>query len=291
MAFDTIVTPYAKKENILGGSVTYFAISAAHFSEVGIVSVVGDDFGDDNVDLLKGRYIDVTGLVVRPGKTFQWEGRYEKDMIHRTTLRTELNVFGDFNPVLPESYKDAGYALIGNGVPSVQLAVFKQLRSPQLALLDTMDYWIKNHFSELEEVISTIGTLCVDKGEILLLSGEITTRRAVRMIFKRYGLKLLIVKLAEYGAMLFTKDFEFFCPAYMNEKVVDPTGCGDSFAGGFLGYLSRNGMNERSLKTALINACAMGSFTCEEFGIARLIGLTSEDIEGRVREIAKTIAV
>lgn len=291
VAYDIITTPYHKKTTVLGGSATYFALSSNHFSDVGLVSVVGRDFKDSDLKLLKDKGIDTTGLEVKDGKTFLWEGEYDKNLIDRRTIKTELNVFGEFNPVLPGSYKRARFALLGNGTPQSQLSVFEQMDNPELVLLDTMNYWIEQHRAELDYTISKIKTLSIDKSEALLLSGQLNAKNAVRTLFKRYDLKLLLLKLAEYGAIVFTKDFQFLSPAHMNEKVVDPTGCGDSFAGGFLGYLSKKGVNNTNLKYALINACVMGSFACEEFGPARLYNLRHGDIEQRAQEILRTISI
>jgi sugar/nucleoside kinase (ribokinase family) len=274
---------------MLGGAATYIALSASYFAPVKIVAVVGDDFAGEDVDLLASRRIDLTGLErVAGGKTFFWAGVYSADMNDRTTLRTDLNVFADFKPKLPESYRDAPYLLLGNIQPALQKSVRAQMHGLKLAGGDTMNYWISDFRSELLDTIAEWDFLLINDSEARMLSGEPNLRRAAARILD-LGPRILVIKRGEYGAILFTKNGHFIAPGYLLEEVFDPTGAGDCFAGGFIGYLAGRGIDRAEtidpveLRRAVIYGSVMGSFCCEKFGVDRFRTLTREEIDARYR--------
>jgi sugar/nucleoside kinase (ribokinase family) len=291
VAYDGVETPHGKVDRMLGGAATYISLSASYFAPSKIVAVVGDDFAQEDLDLLGSRNIDVTGIErVKGGKTFFWAGVYSADMNDRTTLRTDLNVFADFNPKLPESYRSAPYLLLGNIQPALQKGVRDQMKAVRFTGGDTMNYWIKDFRGELLETIKGWDFLLINDSEARQLSGENNLRRAAAKILEM-GPKILVIKRGEYGAVLFTHDFHFMAPGYLLEDVFDPTGAGDCFAGGFMGYLAGSGvtpngatasMNE--LRKAVIYGSVMGSFCCENFGVDRFRTLTRDEIESRYRE-------
>ncbi|MGA2146431.1 MAG: PfkB family carbohydrate kinase [Bryobacteraceae bacterium] len=290
VAYDGVETPHGKVDRMLGGAATYIALSAAYFIQVKIVAVVGDDFAKEDVDFLASRKIDLAGLDrVAGGKTFFWAGVYSADMNDRTTLRTDLNVFADFAPKLPESYRHAPYLLLGNIQPALQKTVRAQMNGLKLAGGDTMNYWIRDFRAELLATIAEWDFLLINDAEARMLSGEQNLRQAAARILDM-GPHTLVIKRGEYGAILFRKDGHFIAPGYLLEEVFDPTGAGDCFAGGFIGYLAGRGIDRAAqidpveLRRAVIYGSVMGSFCCEKFGVDRFRTLTREEIDARYRE-------
>jgi sugar/nucleoside kinase (ribokinase family) len=290
VAFDGIETPFGKVEKTLGGAASYFALAASHFTQVRVVGIVGDDFTAREKAILGGRSkrIDLEGLEHASGKSFFWAGRYNQNMNERTTLTTEPNVFADFQPKLPKSYLDTSFIFLGNIQPTLQLSVLKQVkRKPVLVGLDSMNYWIERTGSELRETLKHIQVLVINDDETRQLTGEHNLTRAAKDIFKM-GPKILVIKRGEHGALLVHRDFLFAVPAFPLEEVHDPTGAGDSFAGGFMGSLARDGrVNEKSLRRAMVYGSVMGSFTCERFGVERLTTLKLSEIKARARHFSK----
>jgi len=294
VAYDGIETPHGKADRLLGGACTYIALAASYFTQPKIVAVVGDDFAAEDYDFLASRNIDLTGLERVPGKTFFWAGVYSNDMNDRETLATELNVFADFDPKLPESYKDAPYLLMGNIQPGLQRSVKQQMSSPKLAGGDTMNYWIADFREELLKTIADWDFLLINDGEARMLSGEFNLTKAAQKILAM-GPHTLVIKRGEYGAILWRKDGHFMVPGYLLEDVFDPTGAGDCFAGGFMGYLAGAGVDARSgmidhneLRKAVIYGSVMGSFCCERFGVDRFRTLTRAEIDTRFKEFRAT---
>jgi sugar/nucleoside kinase (ribokinase family) len=275
---------------MLGGAATYIALSASYFTEVKIVAVVGDDFDRADYDLLASRRIDLNGLEQVPGKTFFWAGVYSPDMNDRTTLRTDLNVFADFRPKLPDSYRSSRYLLLGNIQPALQRDVRTQMNGVRLTGGDTMNYWIKDFRDELLATIRDWDFLLINDSEARMLSGEYNLRRAAQKVMEM-GPHTLVIKRGEYGAILFHGDCHFMAPGYLLEDVFDPTGAGDCFAGGFIGYLAGQGIEPRDrsidlseLRKAVIFGSVMGSFCCEKFGVDRFRDLTRAEIDRRYEE-------
>lgn len=290
VAYDGLTTPAGHVDRALGGACTYIALAARYFTPVDIVAVVGDDFAQADYDFLAGRGIGLEGLERVPGKTFFWAGVYSDDMNDRTTLTTELNVFADFQPKLPASYRNAGYLMLGNIQPALQRAVRAQMTEPKLTGGDTMNFWIEGWRDELLATIREWDYLLINDGEARLLSGEKNLRRAAARIMEM-GPKLLVIKRGEYGAILFRPDGYSSVPGYLLDTLKDPTGAGDCFAGGFAGYLASRGIDlragqadPRELARAVVHGCVMGSFCCEEFSVDRFRTLTREEIDARVRE-------
>lgn len=290
VAYDGVETPHGKVERMLGGSCTYIALSASYFSPVKIVAVVGDDFAQEDTDLLESRGIDLAGLERAPGKTFFWKGVYSADMNDRDTLVTDLNVFEHFDPKLPAGYKDAPYLLLGNIQPGLQRNVRTQMVSPRITGGDTMNLWINIAREELLQTLRGWDFLLINDSEAKLLSGERNLRRAARAI-QKMGPNTVVIKRGEYGAMLFRGDDYFIVPGYLLEEVYDPTGAGDCFAGGFNGYLAQQGIDlsqghidRRELSRAVIYGSVMGSFCCERFGVDRFRTLTRTEIDARFQE-------
>jgi sugar/nucleoside kinase (ribokinase family) len=284
VAFDGIETPYGKAERTLGGAASYFALAASHFAPVRLVAIVGEDFTPKDEAIFRGRRIDLTGLEHVPGKTFFWAGRYSQNMNERTTLVTELNVFANFNPTLPESYCDSKYIFLGNIDPTLQRSVLRQVRGkPKAVGLDTMNYWIERTPAELRETLKHTQILMINDDETRQLTGEPNLLRAAKHVF-RMGPKTLVIKRGEHGALMVHDHFMFSVPAYPLEEVHDPTGAGDSFAGGFMGYLASAGrVNEATLRRAMVYGSVLGSFTVERFGVERLAKLTRREITARAR--------
>jgi sugar/nucleoside kinase (ribokinase family) len=289
VAYDGVETPHGKVDRMLGGAATYIALAAAYFTPVKLVAVVGDDFAEEDGALLASREIDLAGLErVAGGKTFFWAGVYSADMNERTTLRTDLNVFADFDPKLPESYRGEGYLLLGNIQPALQRGVLAQMTSLKLAGGDTMNYWISDYREQLLATIAQWDFLLINDSEAQMLSGWRNLRRAAAAI-QAMGPRTLVIKRGEYGAVLFHGDDHFIAPGYLLEEVFDPTGAGDSFAGGFIGYLAGQGVAAKdadfaALRRAVIYGSVMGSFCCEKFGVDRFRSLTREEIDARFRE-------
>jgi sugar/nucleoside kinase (ribokinase family) len=291
VAYDGVETPHGKVDRMLGGAATYIALSAGYFTKVGIVAVVGDDFAKEDVELLSSRGFDLTGLERVPGgKTFFWAGKYSPDMNDRETLRTDLNVFADFNPKLPECYRSEPYLFLGNIQPELQRNVRQQMSNVKLTGGDTMNYWINDFRPQLLATLKEWDFLLINDSEARLLSGESNLRRAAKVILDM-GPHTLIIKRGEYGAILFRRDRHFMVPGYLLGQVFDPTGAGDCFAGGFIGYLAGRGVSPSDgdldfgeLRRAVIYGSVMGSFCCESFGVDRFRSLTREDIDARYQE-------
>lgn len=289
VAYDGVETPHGKVDRMLGGAATYISLAASYFAPVKIVAVVGDDFAKEDMDLLQSRKIDVSGIETVPGgKTFFWAGVYSADMNDRTTLRTDLNVFAGFDPKLPESYRSESHLLLGNIQPALQKSVRQQMNGVQFTGGDTMNYWINDFRGELVDTIRDWDFLLINDSEARLLSGCHNLRRAADGVLAM-GPKILVIKRGEYGAVLFTRDFHFMAPGYLLEDVFDPTGAGDCFAGGFMGYLASRGIQDgktdpMELRKAVIYGSVMGSFCCEKFGVDRFRTLTRDEIESRYQE-------
>jgi sugar/nucleoside kinase (ribokinase family) len=292
VAFDAIQTPFREAERVLGGAATYFSVAASYFVPVRLVGIVGEDFRPADAAVFRGRRIDLAGLERAPGKTFFWAGRYSADMNDRTTLATELNVFAQFNPKLPPAYRDAPYVFLANIDPSLQLSVLRQMQNrPRLVALDTMNYWIERTPAELREMLRHVDVLMINDTETRQLSSEHNLLRAAHRIFKM-GPKILVIKRGEFGALMVSGDSVFVAPGLPLEEVQDPTGAGDSFAGGFMGYLAKvKRVNDATLRRAVVYGTVMGSFTVERFGLERLRALKTMDIEARARHYARLTRV
>ncbi|MFN8278254.1 MAG: PfkB family carbohydrate kinase [Chitinophagales bacterium] len=288
VAFDAIETPFGKTEKIVGGAATYIAWAASYFSKrVNVVSVIGDDFAMQELDTLRQRGVDTTGIEIKAGKkSFFWAGKYHLDMNTRDTLTTDLNVLTEFNPILPDSYKDSDIILLGNIDPALQIKVMEQLpKRPKLIVMDTMNFWMTEPFREnLNKAISMVDVLTINDAEARQLSGEYSLVKAAKAVMAM-GPEYLIIKKGEHGALLFHDTHVFFAPALPLEEVFDPTGAGDTFAGGFCGYLDKSrDVSFDNMKRAIIYGSAMASFCVEKFGTTRLKQLTNKEIEERVRE-------
>ncbi len=283
VAFDSIETPSGSAEHVLGGSASYFAMAASFFAPVRIVGVVGKDFPQEHLDLFRRRGIDLQGLKRESGDTFHWRGKYHEDLNVRDTLELHLNVLSGFVPKLPDSYRDAEYVFLGNIDPEMQLEVLRQIRCLRLVACDTMDHWINNSLEALRRVLGKIEMLVLNDSEARLLSGESNIVRAARAILKM-GPKTVLIKRGEYGVLQFSDASIFAVPAYPLEEVFDPTGAGDSFAGGLFGQLARSGDSaERGLRRAIVYGSVVASFTVEDFGVERLKKLSIDEIEERYR--------
>lgn len=287
VAFDAIETPFGKTDKIVGGAASYIALAASYFHRnISLVSVVGDDFPKDFLDTLTSKGVDLAGLQVKEGeKSFFWSGRYHNDMNSRDTLDTQLNVLETFDPVVPENYKEVDFLMLGNLMPLVQQKVLNQLtKRPKLIVLDTMNFWMDIAMEELMNTLSQIDVLTINDSEARQLSGEYSLVKAAQKILTM-GPKVLVIKKGEHGALLFNKEEVFFAPALPLEDVFDPTGAGDSFAGGFIGYLAKTqDISFENMKRAIIFGSAMASFTVEKFGTERLINLSDKDVQERIQE-------
>jgi len=288
VALDTVRTPFGEVQEALGGSAVYFSLAASFFTQVKLVAVVGEDFPQEYIEFLKSRGIDLKGLKKIPGgKTFRWKGEYSYNLNEAKTIETQLNVFENFQPELPEDYKKSKYIFLANIDPGLQNKVLEQVKKPQLVVCDTMNYWIENKPEELEELLEKIDILVINEAETRQFSGEANLVKAAQKILS-YGLSALIVKRGEYGALYFTDNSIFSAPGYPLEFVYDPTGAGDSFAGGFLGYLAKNGkVNERNIRQAIIFGSVLASFDVEDFSISRLKNLTYREIKKRFHAFKK----
>jgi sugar/nucleoside kinase (ribokinase family) len=290
VAFDAIETPFGKTDKIVGGAATYAGLAASYFyKDVKIVGVVGDDFTQGNIDILTNHGIDTEGLQVKQGeKSFFWSGKYHNDMNSRDTLVTELNVLADFDPVIPESYQDCEFLMLGNLTPQVQQTVIKRLKNrPKLIVMDTMNFWMDIAMDDLLETIKMVDVLTINDEEARQLSGEYSLMKAATKILTM-GPKYLIIKKGEHGALLFHQDQVFSTPALPLAEVFDPTGAGDTFAGGFIGYLAKVGtVNFNNMKNAIIFGSALASFCVEKFGTERILNLTEAQIEERIKEFVK----
>jgi sugar/nucleoside kinase (ribokinase family) len=290
VALDRIETPFGHVDGAVGGAATYFAAAASLFHPIQLVGVVGDDFPLERLDFLAGRGVDLEGLEQRAGESFRWAGRYHYDMNTRTTLETRLGVFADFRPRIPERFRQAEWVFLGNIDPELQLEVLDQVRAPRLVACDTMNYWIEGKREPLLELLGRVDCVLLNDSEARELSGDYNLRRAARWIRER-GPTVVVVKKGEHGALLFTDSHTFFAPGYPLEEVLDPTGAGDAFAGGFLGWLAYTGSVEvEELCRAMIYGSATGSLVCERMGVDRLVDVGVEEVHDRVREFRRLTA-
>ena len=286
VAFDTVETPFGKGDNVLGGSATYFSTSASFFSDVSLVAVVGEDFPQEHVDFLQSRSINTDGLQRIPGKTFHWTGKYGYDLNEAQTLDTQLNVLTEFKPDLPETYRDAEYLFLANIDPDLQLEVVSQMRSPKLVACDTMNFWISSKPETLKKVLQRVDIVVINEGEARQFTGEANLVKAAKQILS-LGCKRLVVKRGEYGVLMFTAETVFAAPAYPLETVFDPTGAGDTFAGGFMGYLANTGdLTEDGIRQAIIFGSVMASFNVEDFSLNRMKTLQYGEIEKRYKSFS-----
>ncbi|MCO6491372.1 MAG: bifunctional hydroxymethylpyrimidine kinase/phosphomethylpyrimidine kinase [Phaeodactylibacter sp.] len=292
VAFDDIETPFGRAEMVVGGAATYITLAASYFTkDLKIVSVIGDDFPREELDYLRSRGVDLDGLQVKEGeRSFFWSGRYHNNLNDRDTLDTQLNVLGNFDPVLPESYKQVDYLMLGNLTPSIQKKVIQQLNSrPKLIALDTMNFWMNTAMESLLEVLRMIDVLVINDEEARQLSGEYSLVKAAEAIH-HMGPKYLIIKKGEHGALLFEGGNIFFAPALPLAEVFDPTGAGDTFAGGFIGYLAKTGdLSFENMKRAVIYGSAMASFCVEKFSVERLKGLSNKEIRERIAAFVELV--
>lgn len=287
VAFDALETPYGKTDKIIGGSCTYIALSAAFFlPQVNVVAVVGDDFPQEYMDSLMSKGINLDGLQIKKGeKSFFWAGKYHNNMNSRDTLVTDLNVLADFKPMIPNSYQDCDFLMLGNLTPQVQMEAIQGLKNrPKLIVMDTMNFWMDVAMVDLKKVLKLVDVLCINDEEARQLSGQYSLRTAAKMIMAM-GPQTLIIKKGEHGALLFQETKMFYCPALPLEEVFDPTGAGDTFVGGFIGYLAKtNDISFENMRKAIVYGSAMASFCVEKFGTERLFEVTASDLEARVDE-------
>ncbi len=292
MAFDAIETPFGKVDQIVGGSGTYVAYAASNFvTPIQQISIVGYDFPQEEMDEMKKRGVSLEGVeIVKDKKSFFWSGKYHLDMNSRDTLVTDLNVLADFNPVVPDSYQGAEFLILGNLAPDIQMSVIDQLTvRPKLIVMDTMNFWMDIAMDGLKDVLKKVDVLLVNDAEARQLSGELSLVKAAKLIMEM-GPQFLIIKKGEHGALLFHKDHVFFAPALPLEEVFDPTGAGDTFAGGFIGHLAKTkDISFENMKTAIIVGSAMASFCVEKFGPERLKEITKEDIDARLSEFVQLV--
>ncbi len=292
VAFDAIETPFGKTDKIVGGAATYISLSASFFTKkLNLVSVVGDDFPKDAIDTLEKHNVDVEGLQIKKGeKTFFWSGRYHNNMNIRDTLDTQLNVLETFNPIVPDKYQESEFLMLGNLMPSIQKRVLDQMKKkPKLIVLDTMNFWMDHFLEDLKEALKEVDVLTINDEEARQLSGEYSLVKAAKKI-QKMGPKYLVIKKGEHGALLFNNKEVFFAPALPLEGVFDPTGAGDSFAGGFIGYLQKTkDISFENMKRAVVHGSAIASFCVEKFGIERLIELTDEEVENRLQKFVNLV--
>jgi sugar/nucleoside kinase (ribokinase family) len=284
VALDTVETPFGKAERVVGGSAVYFAAAAVQFTPVHVVGVVGEDYPLDELDFLSDRGADLSGIETRAGESFFWAGRYHFDLNTRDTLETRLGVFADFQPTIPAGFRDARYVFLGNIDPVLQNDVLEQVESPEVVACDTMNFWIEGSRDALVELLRRVRILIVNDEEVRQLAEEPNLLKAARWV-QRHGPEIVVVKKGEHGAILFAEDWLFFVPGFPLEEVFDPTGAGDAFAGGFVGYLASRGSLEASdLRRAMVYGSVMGSYVVEQFSVRRLVDLPFADIELRMVE-------
>ena len=287
VALDSVETPYGMVDNALGGSAVYFSVSASYFTDVGVVAVIGRDFPEDHLNFLKSKRIDLRGLKREPGLTFHWKGRYSGDLNEAETIDTQLNVFEDFRPYIPEEYRESSFVFLANIDPELQLNVLEQVKRPKLTICDTMNFWIEGKLEQLKEIVKRVDILIINEGEVRQLSRETNLIKAYQKI-SSCGPKVLVIKQGSYGALLFTPSSVFSAPAYPLEELSDPTGAGDCFAGGFVGYLAKSqDTAEGELRKAVIYGSVMASFNVEDFSLGRLKTLTIDEIEKRFESFRK----
>lgn len=301
LAFDSVETPSGKVNSVLGGSVNYFSIAASFYAPVEVIGIVGEDFPQAHLDWLAERKIDVSGIQISRGKTFHWVGSYDQNLNEAKTLSTALNVFEHFDPKLSEQHRKASFIFLGNIDPVLQLSVLNQAQSPGLVACDSMNFWITGKPDELRAMLKKVDILSLNEGEAYLLSGQKNVLSAVEQI-QKMGPSVVVVKRGEYGAMLFTQKGLFIAPAYPVPQVVDPTGAGDSFAGGFMGYLAEAHAHrdmaqshpekwEQLLRRAVLSGCVMASFTVEDFSFRRLMKLQNSELVDRQKSLLKMISI
>ena len=292
VGIDTIETPFGRAEDVLGGSASYFSLAARNFTQVRVVSAVGEDFPSEHMRLLGARDVDTGGIVVREGGTFRWEGRYGYDMKDPETLSVELGALESFDPELSEEQKSADYVFLANTDPETQMKVLEQTRSPRVVACDTMNFWIEGKPDALRELLRKINVLIINDSEARQLSEQPLIANAARSIMDM-GPEFLIIKRGEYGALLFSAREVFSAPGFLLEKVLDPTGAGDTFAGGFMGYVASRGagLDFPSFKRGVAYGSVLASFTVEDFSVSRLSSVSGEDIEGRSREFLRLSAL
>ncbi|MBI1306575.1 MAG: sugar kinase [Bacteroidetes bacterium] len=287
VAFDAIETPFGKTDKIIGGAATYISMASSYLTkDINLVAVVGDDFPSEHIQLLQRMGVDTEGLQIKNGeKSFFWSGRYSNDMNSRDTLVTELNVLGSFDPIIPDNYQNCEYLMLGNLSPQVQISVIERLKNkPKLIAMDTMNFWMDVAMDDLSKALKLVDILIINDEEARQLSGEYSLKKASKII-RNMGPRYLIIKKGEHGALLFYDEQVFFAPALPLEEVFDPTGAGDTFAGGFIGYLASTGkVDFENMKRAIIYGSALASFCVEKFGTERLIGLKEEEINVRLKE-------
>ncbi len=290
VALDSVETPFGKADDVLGGSGTYFSAAASHLTDVQLVGVVGNDYPIDQLRKLEERNVDLSGLETADGASFRWRGRYRHDLNSAETLETHLGVFSRFEPKIPDRFKKPDFLFLANIDPRLQLSVLQQVERPKLVACDTMNFWIESRRPELLELLGHVDLVTFNDGEARQLTEQSNLIAAAKWIMAR-GPKHVIIKKGEHGAFLFSHDRIFFAPAYPLESLFDPTGAGDSFAGGFIGYLARAGeLTEANMRRAVVHGAAMGSFAVEQFSIGRLMEITKSDIDQRVREFRQLVA-
>jgi sugar/nucleoside kinase (ribokinase family) len=291
VALDSVETPFGKADNVLGGSGNFFSASASHLAPVQLVGVIGSDYPiDDLKKKFAGRPIDLAGVERAEGSSFRWRGRYRHDLNVAETLETHLGVFSNFRPKIPDQFRDAPFVFLGNIDPRLQLEVLDQVNKPKLVACDTMNFWIESRRPDLLKLLERVDLITLNDAEARQLTEEFNLVRAARWIMKR-GPKHVVIKKGEHGAFMFTENSVFFAPAYPLEDVFDPTGAGDSFAGGFMGYLARTGrIDDDSLRRAVVYGSAMGSFAVERFSIQRLLEIDTSDIRKRLTEFRRLVA-
>lgn len=281
VAFDSIKTPFGERSRVVGGAATFFSVAASFFTDVRLVAVVGEDFADEQMQVFGGRRIDLTGLQRVPGETFRWKGEYNSDLNSRETIYTHLNVFDQFRPVLPENYRPTPFVFLANIHPALQLEVLDQVQAPRFVAADTMNFWIDSTPDDLRAVLARVDALVINDEEARQLSGEANLVKAARVI-RHMGPPLLIIKRGEYGVLMTRAEELFAVPAMPLEDVSDPTGAGDTFAGGFMGYLASAGeITDAAVSRAIIAGSAMASFAVEDFGLDRLLSLTQDEVRCR----------
>lgn len=285
VALDTVITPFGRADDVLGGSASFFSVAARLFTPVNLVAVVGDDFPKEHIAMFQARGIDTTGLTVTKGRTFRWAGEYGFDLNSRETLDTQLNVFADFDPVIPMAYRQPRFLFLANIDPGLQRRVLDQVERPEMVLMDTMNFWIERSRESLMETLRRVDLVFLNDGETRELTGESNLIKAARAVLTM-GPSIVVVKKGEHGSILFTRDFTFSAPAYPIERLFDPTGAGDTFAGGFVGHLaSCKDVTEAELRRAVVTGTVMASFAVESFSLDRLAGATKEEVADRIREI------
>jgi sugar/nucleoside kinase (ribokinase family) len=283
VAFDTVETPFGRAEKVLGGSASFFAVAASFFVPVNLVGVVGDDFGDKEMAAFRNRPVDTAGLERMDGKTFHWQGKYSYDLNARDTICTDLNVFEFFKPKIPQAYRQSEFVFLGNIDPVLQLDVLEQVQKPKIVACDTMNFWIQGKPEELRRTLSKVDVLLVNDSELRQLSGEWNVVKAARAV-RALGPRTLVVKKGEHGVLMFGEESSFAAPAYPLEAVFDPTGAGDTFGGGFLGYLAAaESFNDGALRRAVIMGSTLASYCVEAFSLDRLLRLTRKEIDDRYR--------